>query len=94
MNLVKIKEERSSFHQRIREILHLIQTTQSIDGIMKLLAFYPSFKRDKMFSQINRKINDCWEEIMNAIAHQPEEDFLNNILSNLRSLQPNTNNVN
>ena len=47
-----------------------------------------------MFPQIKRKINDSWELIMNNITHQPEEDFLNQILENLRISQTNTNNVN
>jgi len=47
-----------------------------------------------MFSQINRKINDCWETIMYTIAHQPENDFLNEILANLRMLQFDSKNVN
>ena len=61
---------------------------------MRLLSFYPSFKKDKMFSQINRKIDDCWQEIMNVIAHQTEEHFLNEILENLRLPQFDSNNVN
>ena len=61
---------------------------------MKLLSYYPAFKKDKMFSQIKRKIDDSWELIMKNIAHQPEEDFLNQILENLRISQTNTNNVN
>jgi len=67
---------------------------QSTDGIMKLISYYPSFKKDKMFSQIIRKINDCWQTIMDIIAHQEEENFLNEILTNLRVLQFNAKNVN
>ena len=47
-----------------------------------------------MFPQIKRKIEDSWELIMNNITHQPEDDFLNQILKNLRISQTNTNNVN
>ena len=61
---------------------------------MKLLSHYPAFKKDKMFSQVNRKIDDCWNVIMENIAHQPEEDFLNEILANLRVSQIESNNVN
>ena len=77
------KEENFSFHQRIRSIIHLIHIIQSIDSIMKLLSFYPIFKKDKMFSQIKRRIDDRWQSIMENIAHQPEEDFLNEIIGNL-----------
>ena len=61
---------------------------------MKLLSYYPAFKKDKMYSQITRKINDCWESIMNSITHQPEEDFLNEVLANLRISQIDSKNVN
>jgi DNA-binding HxlR family transcriptional regulator len=88
------KEEKFSFHERLRSVIHSINIVQSTDGVMKLLSYYPAFKKDKMFSQINRKINDCWEAIMNSIAHQPEDDFLNEILSNLRILQFDSKNVN
>ena len=91
---ITCKEEKFSFHERLRSVIHLIHIVQSTDGVMKLLTYYPAFKKDKMFSQINRKINDCWESIMNTITHQPEEDFLNEILTNLRILQYNAKNVN
>ena len=88
------KEEKFSFHERLRSVIHSIHIVQSTDGVMKLLSYYPAFKKDKMFSQINRKINDCWEIIMNTIAHQPEDNFLNEILANLRILQFDSKNVN
>ena len=88
------KEEKISFHERLISTIHLINIVQSSESIMKLLSYYPAFKKDKMFSQIKRKIDDSWELIMNNIAHQPEEDFLNQILENLRISQTNTNNVN
>ncbi|MDH3657782.1 MAG: hypothetical protein OEM77_06565 [Nitrosopumilus sp.] len=81
---VTSREEKFSFHERLRSVIHLIHIVQSADGIMKLLSFYPTFKKDKMFSQINRKINDCWQEIMNTIAHQRDQNFLNEVLANLR----------
>lgn len=88
------REEKFSFHQRLRSIIHLIHIIQSSDGIIKLLSYYPTFKKDKMFSQIKRKIDDCWELIMNNIAHQPEDDFLNEVLENLRMSQTKSENVN
>ncbi len=88
------EEEKFSYHERLRSIIHLIHIVQSTDGIMKLLSYYPTFKKDKMFSQINRKINDCWQTIMEIITHQPEESFLNEILANLRIVQYNSKNVN
>ena len=88
------KEENFSFHQRIRSIIHLIHIIQSIDSIMKLLSFYPIFKKDKMFSQIKRRIDDSWQSVMKNIAHQPEEDFLNEILGNLRMSQIDSRNIN
>jgi len=91
---ITIKEEKFSFHERLRSVIHSINIVQSTDGIMKLLSYYPAFRKDKMFSQINRKIDDCWEVIMDAIAHQPEKDFLNEILANLRISQFDSKNVN
>ena len=88
------KVKKVSFHERLRSTIHLINIVQSSDGIMKLLSYYPAFKKDKMFPQIKRKIEDSWELIMNSIAHQPEEDFLNQILENLRISQTETKNVN
>ena len=88
------KEEKISFYERLRSTIHLINIVQSSDSIMKLLSYYPAFKKDKMFPQIKRKIDDSWELIMNNIAHQPEEDFLNQTLENLRISQTKTNNVN
>jgi len=88
------KEEKFSFHERLRSTIHLIHIIQSTDSVMKLLSYYPTFKKDKMFSQIKRKIDDSWESIMNNIVHQPEEDFLNEILGNLRMSQIDSKNVN
>lgn len=73
-----------NFNQRIRTIIHFIHIVQSIDSIIRLLSYYPQFKKDKMFSQINRKKEDCWNFIMNFINCQLEEEFLNQILSNIR----------
>ena len=88
------KEEEKSFHERLRSTIHLINRVQSSDSIMKLLSYYPAFKKDKMFPQIKRKIEDSWELIMSNILHQPEEDFLNQIFENLRISQINTKNLN
>ena len=61
---------------------------------MKLLSNYPSYKKDKMFSQINRRLNDSWQTIMEIISIQVEDNFLNEVLSNLRVLQFDAKNVN
>ena len=91
---ITVNEENFSHHERLRSIIHQIHIVQSTDGIMKLLSYYPAFKKDKMYSQIIRKINDCWESIMNNIIHQSEEDFLNEVLANLRISHMDTKNVN
>ncbi len=88
------KEEGYSYHQRLRTVIHQINIIQSTDGIMKLLSYYPAFRKDKMYSQITRKIDDCWESIMKSITGQKEEDFLNEILANLRISHIDSNNVN
>lgn len=82
------------YHQRIRTTIHFIHIVQSIEGIMRVLSFYPTFKKDKMFSQINRKINDYWDITMEHITHQYEERFLNEVLANLRITQINSEGVN
>ncbi len=82
------------YHRKIRDVIHFIHVVQSIEGIMRLLSYYPTFKKDKMFPQISRKINDYWENIMGFIIHQPEEEFLNDVLSNIRIIQINSENVN
>lgn len=88
------EKEKFKYHERLRSVIHMIHIVQSIDAITKLLSFYPIFKKDKMFSQITRKINDCWDIILNIVAHQQEEPFLNEILTNLRISQLDSNNVN
>ena len=85
--------QKFSYFERLRLTIHLISTVQSTESIMRLLSFYPAFKKDKMFSQVNRKIEDCWQEIMNYITHQ-EEDFLNEVLANLRVSQISSKNIN
>jgi len=87
-------DENISFHVRLRTTIHQIQIVQTIDGVMKLLSYYPSFKKDQMFAQVIRKISDCWEAIMDSIVHQSEENFLNEVLANLNIAQINSNNVN
>ena len=91
---IMIKEEKFTFQERLRSTIHQIHLIQSTDGIMKLLSYYPAFKKDKMYSQITRKISDCWESIMNHIMHQQEENFLNEILANLRISHIDSKNVN
>lgn len=82
-----IQQNKIEFQERLRTIIHFIHIVQSMDGVMKLLSNYPSFKKDKMFSQITRKMSDCWENIMEIIVHQPEEEFLNDVIVNLRNSQ-------
>ncbi len=88
------KDENFSYHERLRNTIYLIQIIQSAESIMKLLSYYSTFKKDKMFSQIKRKINDCWDALMNSIIHQPEVDFLNEIITNLQVGKKNQNNFN
>lgn len=88
------KDENFSYHERLRNTIHLIQIIQSAESIMKLLSYYSTFKKDKMFSQIKRKINDCWDALMNSIIHQPEVDFLNEVITNLHVEKKNQNNFN
>ena len=84
-NFLAISDEESfTFYERLRSVIHQIHIVQSTDGIMRLLSYYPAFKKDQMYSQITRKIVDCWETIMNNIDHQPEDRFLNDVLVNLR----------
>lgn len=89
-----MQENKIEFQERLRTTIHVIHIVQSIDGVMKLLSYYPTFKKDKMFSQIMRKISDCWENIMESIVHQPEEEFLNEIIANLRISQIGSQSVN
>lgn len=88
------KSENFTFHERLRSIIHIIQIVQSTDGVMKLLSFYPTFRKDKMFPQVNRKIDDCWQAIMKNISRQPEDVFLNEVLANLRISHIDSQNVN
>jgi Na+/phosphate symporter len=87
-------QEKLKYQERLRSVIHLIHIVQSTDGILKLLSHYPAYKKDRMFSQIIRRVNDCWQTIMEIITHQEEENFLNEILSNLRVLQFDAKNVN
>ncbi|MCH9657157.1 hypothetical protein K0U27_00445 [archaeon] len=91
---IATKEEKFTFQERLRSTIHQIHIVQSTDGIMRLLSYYPAFRKDKMYSQITRKISDCWELIMSNIMHQQEENFLNEVLANLRVPLANPNNVN
>ncbi|QUC65340.1 hypothetical protein NsoK4_03600 [Nitrosopumilus sp. K4] len=88
------QQMKMSFHQRVRSIIHFIHIVQSIESIMKFLSYYPSFKKDKMFSQINRKIDDYWEKIMQFVTQQSEDEFLNEVIANIRITQINSENVN
>lgn len=89
-----IQQNKIEFQERLRTTIHFIHIVQSTDGVMKLLAHYPTFKKDKMFSQIARKIGDCWENIMESIVHQPEGEFLNEVIANLRISQIGSQSVN
>ena len=91
---IAMKEEKFTFQERLRSTIHQIHIVQSTDGILKLLSYYPAFRKDKMYSQITRKISDCWELIMSDIMHQQEETFLNEILANLRIPHTDSKNVN
>ena len=89
-----MQQDKIEFQERLRNTIHFIHIVQSTDGVMKLLSNYPTFKKDKMFSQIIRKISDCWENIMESIVHQPEEEFLNEVIANLRISQIGSQSVN
>ena len=89
-----MEQNKIEFQERLRTTIHVIHIVQSTDGVMKLLSHYPTFKKDKMFSQITRKIGDCWENIMDSIVHQPEGEFLNEVIANLRISQIGSESVN
>ena len=89
-----MEQNKIEFQERLRTTIHVIHIVQSTDGVMKLLSHYPTFKKDKMFSQITRKISDCLENIMESIVHQPEEEFLNEVIANLRISQIGSQSVN
>lgn len=89
-----MEQNKLEYQERLRTTIHLIHIIQSIDAVMKLLSHYPTFKKDRMFSQITRKISDCWEGMMEIIVHQPEEEFLNEVIGNLRISQIGTESVN
>lgn len=91
----QIKDQNNMTHQeKLRAIIHFIQIVQSTDAIMRLLSQYPNFRKDKMFSQITRKLNDCWEGILEYLVHQPENEFLNELIKNLKMTKINPNNLN
>jgi hypothetical protein len=95
--LKEIKEpERieKDYRQRIRTTICFIHMVQSIESVMRLLSYYPMFKKDRMFSQINRKISDYWQIVMGFIMQQPEEEFLNEVLANIMITYPSSENVN
>ena len=89
-----VGSEGFSFQERLMSVIHQIQIVQSTDGIMRLLSHYPEFRKDRMFSQVTRKIDDCWESIMGNVARQPEAEFLNEVLANLRISHVGSKNVN
>lgn len=91
---VIMEQNKLEYQERLRTTIHLIHIIQSIDAVMKLLSHYPTFKKDRMFSQITRKISDCWEGMLEIIVHQPEEEFLNEVIGNLRISQIGTESVN
>ena len=88
------EEEKLSFHERQRIVICLIHAVQSTNGVMKLLSYYPTFKKDRMFPQINRMTDDCWQNIISIIMHQQETEFLNEVLANLLMVQSDSKNVN
>jgi len=87
-------QEKMILQERVRTTIYFINIIQSTDAVMQLLSNYPTFKKDKMFSQINRKIQDCWENIMKRIAQQPEEKFFDEVIFNLRIPQIGLQNLN
>lgn len=96
--LQKFHDESTLFNikydEKIRMVINFIHEVQSIEGILKLLSYYPIFKNDKMYSQINRKIFDYWEKIMQFINYQKDEEFLNDILSNIKMTEINYKSIN
>ena len=55
----KSTEDKLSYFERLRLTIHLINVVQSTESIMRLLSFYPAFKKDNMFADliyVNTKI--------------------------------------
>lgn len=89
-----MEENKIGFQERLRTTINVIHIVQTTDGVMKLLSHYPTFKKDRMFSHITRKISDCWKIIIEIIMCQPEEEFLNDVIVNLRISNIGSQNVN
>ena len=87
-------DENGSFYDRLRHVIHLIYAIEDNNAMMKILSFYPTFSRDKMFRQVTRRIDDCWYEIMEVVSSQDEQDFIDNVFDSLRSRPTSEININ
>ena len=87
-------DEKGSFYDRLRYAIHLIYAIEDNNATMRILSFYPTFRSDKMFNQVTRRIDDCWHEIMEVISSQDERDFIDSVFDRLQSRPTSEININ
>ena len=68
--------------QRLAELVINIKRLQNCESRLRILSFFPVFRKSKMFSEIQDKKEKTWKFLISLIAHNPESNFVNEMLIN------------
>jgi len=59
-----------------------IKELQKFEARMKILSYFPAYKKAKQFEKINSKSDKVWDEIFHLVAHSKSKNFINELMVN------------
>jgi len=68
--------------QRLADLVFTIKRLQNCESRLRILSLFPAFEKSKMFSEIHDKKEKTWKFLISLITHNPESQFVNEMLIN------------
>jgi len=68
--------------QRLAELVLNIKRFQNCESRLRILSVFPAFRKSKIFFEIHDKKEKTWKFLISLIAHNPESNFVNEMLVN------------
>ena len=80
----RIKNEKITLQyiERLAGLVFDIKRLQNCESRLRILSLFPAFEKSKMFSEIHDKKEKTWKFLISLIAHNPESNFVNEMLVN------------
>lgn len=68
--------------QALTVMVTTIRELQKFEARLKIMSYFPAFKKTKQFNEIHLKSNNVWDDIFHLIAHQKDKNLINELMIN------------